>query len=155
MTYYNIPPSNSGSVGAVQSVFGRDGDVTAQAGDYNTDLVSESATKKYYRPLYSEQNLLAGQNTSFPISESLNGWYFCSADISIIDGNNLINYSLDIVNLSTGSEIISTYCYANEGDFVNVDDFTVSIVSSTLNLNVQTHGSSEPLVLRLGNVLIF
>lgn len=107
--------------------------------------------------LYSEQSLTAGLSTNFPISESLNGWKYCSVSITINeDGEAEVNaFSLKIMNLSTGVVIITTEQYANENTFVEYDDFSVSILSGTLNLGVQSHGSGQTLTLRLGNVLIF
>lgn len=43
----------------VDSVFGRTGDILAQAGDYNTMLVTESGTNLYFTDLRA-QNALSG-----------------------------------------------------------------------------------------------
>jgi len=51
MTYYNIPPQNGGGGGAVDSVFGRTGVVSAQSGDYNSDQVPEGTTNLYDKSL--------------------------------------------------------------------------------------------------------
>lgn len=52
-----------GGGGAVSSVFGRTGDVLAENGDYNTDLVSEGTTNKYFHNALAV-TALTGQNIS-------------------------------------------------------------------------------------------
>lgn len=159
MPHINIPPLDGGVGGGdvVASVFGRTGIITAQYGDYNTDLVPATVNNKYYKPLYSNETTPIGTPLSIPITESSSGWFFCSIDIAIVtDGqNDLSMYSLSICKTSSGAVISSAKEYVTENIFVSYSDFSVSIVSDILRITVSSSGDTGTLNIIAGNVFIF
>lgn len=74
------------AAGAVTSVFGRTGAVTAQAGDYTAEQITESETRKFVSPSEKDKWNKGGAKRGYNITLAKSGWKADDTGLSVLSG---------------------------------------------------------------------
>ena len=136
-------PSNGGG-GAVNSVFGRTGTVTAQSGDYNTDQVTE-ATNKYFPEAPNDGQQYARQSEGWTVVSGGGG-----GGVQSVTGDGVDNTDPEnpVLSYPTPSDIGALQSGDNVSDLVNDANYLTTISGSnhsqlTLDDGTNPHGTTK------------
>jgi len=131
------PTEGGGGGGDVTSVFGRQGIVTAQNGDYNAGQISETATKKIMTD--AERTKLAGlQNQQGVLTNYLSVQDLTTSTTNSTVGVSYINLTYPNAEIGEKYKVelscSISHSATNSKAFIDLKDFGVSVLQQSYNV---------------------